>query len=376
MLFTIGIVFNQLAFATTSILNHTRLGGLMSRQTRSIAAYTLGLCSFLFGFCKILIIISLSTIASFGFQCPSASPSAIFVSEVCSDTTPYVDCELMGFSNQDNTCKILSCRGSCSYQIPMEVFILSATFGLTFIYSLFMCDMLLNRPDEVMSLIERQQQLNRDLMDPIKKHADTDLEPDEEQERRIAERKAAKRERRAAKYGAMVVASTAAASQIKDQLLFSEDLHDDEDEELDEEAAEELYQRRVRRARAMEKELARIPRTPASQHDMIELDPLSKKAFELAQSLSSQELLLCMMESDYRKHLTNQLRMRDIFYRLLRDFATLAKFALTMASSEFKRDDQLSLVSSAVVRWLTAAFCFFPSSLHHHLLLREHHLLR
>lgn len=334
LLFTLGIIANQLTFATTSILNHTRLGGMMSRNARSIAAYALALCSFLFGFCKILIVVSLTTIADFGFVCPTTAPSSLFTSSVCSEKSAYVDCTIMGGSTED-ICEITQCSRSCSYQVPIEVLILSATFGLTFIYSLFMCDLLLNRPDEVMSLIERQQQRNRDLIDPIKANKDVADEDEEEEDqedplkRQAKEdaRRAAKKERRTAQYGAIAVADPSVAAQISDQLLFD----DGEPGEADEES--EAAQAQHRRAAArMEQEMTRIPRAPASQHDMIELDPLSKKAFDIAQSLTAQELLLCMIESDYRKHLTSQLRMRDIFYRLLRDIATLAKFALTMAS--------------------------------------------
>jgi hypothetical protein len=358
-LFTVGIVVNQITFAVTSILNHTRLGGMMSRQTRSLAAYTLGLLSFVFGFCKILIIVSMSTIANFGFECPAERPSDIFTSIVCGDKSVYVDCNVIGYPHlAPDGCLIPSCFEYCHYAIPPEVVILSATFALTFIYSLFMCDMLLNRPDEVMSLVERQQQLNRDLMDPIKQDLDGEEdgggEDSLEKDQSSLRRRLAKRERRAAKYGALAVGNSAVAAQISDQLLFEEDAEGEDagggEESLRQKTGdEELYDlsiqssssalshrsTRAQRAKAMERAMTRTPRTPASQHDMIELDPLSRKAFELAQSLSAQELLLCMMESDYRKHLTEQLRKRDIFYRLLRDLATLAKFVLTMVSREF-----------------------------------------
>lgn len=347
-LFQIAIGLNQLTFALTSLLNHTRLGAKLSRPHRIMSAYILGFCSFVFGFGKVLLLATIPITAKISFPCPEST----FIEHECNSKQFFYD---DGFQ-QTYSCNIFTIN------VPTEIYVLSVTFVLTFVYSLFMCDQLLNRDEiEIVEVIrleneryeqkkkqhQQQQQHQQPLNQPQPSENEAVWSEKEEQEKREdGELNGSVNddddddEEDPEEDGSSLTpppSTNPNHSPLTTSLLSDDGVNPNVSASSDGVVGVRPHRRRRRRPVSPLRALMGPARPPSdlaarARHDLVEMDPLSKKALQLAQGLSAQELLLCMVESDYRKHMTRQLKSRDLFYRLLRDLATLAKFILTVVS--------------------------------------------
>jgi len=149
-LFVAFIVGNQITFAVTSVLLHSNLGGLKTNPARAkmriSIAYVLGVCSFIFGFCKMLLVVYMALIVSITYKCDFPTPLFVGSDGIhCSDKDVAVDPDrLPGVGTFPAFVLSNACRKNCHAQVPPEVFVLAVTFLLTFVYSLFMVEELIS----------------------------------------------------------------------------------------------------------------------------------------------------------------------------------------------------------------------------------------
>jgi hypothetical protein len=363
-LFKVSIVLNQLTFAATSFLTHVNPRNILAkRSTRALCAYILGTCSFVFGAGKVVLVAVVPLLGHLEFPCPSGAASE-FSSKRCSDTQVPVPASLMHTSE---SFLLSSCAHPCGFTVPIECYILSVTFVITWIYSMFMCDQLLHRNET--SVEERMEQVREDKL---------------LRRARKAEERAAAAEGKAAQGGEGDEGAEEegldeeAGQNKKDDGSSSSSSDEDEEEEADWakpvmfqkkgtklqqdlgtallpmdsstslngggdaatsssdaalSSAPHMHARSTAAIRAAHSSAAAEAQKSSSAGDvLLGLDPMSSRALQMASGLSAQELLLAKIESDYRKGLAKELRERDMFYRLLRDSATLAKFVLTVVS--------------------------------------------
>lgn len=113
-LFTACIVLNQLTFLVTSFITHFNPCNILAHsRTRAALGYFLGLCSFLFGFCKIGIIVGITTTSEVKYPCIFPAPE-LTDRDNCYNKQFLVP-STFSVSNQDRASPCL-----CTFKIPPE----------------------------------------------------------------------------------------------------------------------------------------------------------------------------------------------------------------------------------------------------------------